>query len=73
MDGIKERSIPLLSWLVEALAWWVFAHAILVGVALLLMAAEKLGADVNAIYLSLIPLGEYFRSFRDEARVIAFP
>ena len=58
----------------EALAWWVFAHAMSVGFALLLMAAEKLGADVNAVRLPLEPLlGEYFRLFRDSERAIAFP
>tara|TARA_X000000950_G_scaffold260602_1_gene330139 strand:- start:809 stop:949 length:141 start_codon:yes stop_codon:yes gene_type:complete len=32
-----------------------------------------MGADVNAIRLSLKPLGEYFQLFRDELRTTAFP
>ena len=34
---------------------------------------ENNRADVDAVRLTLKPLGEYFQLFRDEVRVIAFP
>ena len=68
-----SKSVHAVAIVVGRGAGVVGLRAILVGVALLLMAAEKLGGDVNAVRLTLKPLGEYFQLFRDEVRVIAFP
>ena len=51
MNGIRERSKLLLSWSIEALAWWAFLHALIVwGFLALMMMGVYIDADIFNVY-----------------------
>ena len=63
---MKER-------LTLAVSWWCLVHAWLLGLAVLMTAAELVGADINEAMSALAPIEFYFDLFPADALTIGFP
>ena len=71
MNGIRERSKLLLSWSIEALAWWAFLHALIVwGLLALMMMGVDIDADKSAF---VMVIHEYVNSLPNDNYMLFGP